>query len=1034
MNNSDDKKTAKITSLTAANNDRKSRTSGPMTKLKQKTKSGGEKYATMSSTTIKTTTISMVSDDDEEESYETRVQRKNVTNSGNNCVKTIANNVCSTTTAQTIITNGGHKFADNNVDNNGIVNDQQVDDPMNTDDDTIDEAFANGNGTHLLPTITKVADINDNNDTNSMSMDTNGWPSEDNMTDNDPNTNLILNGSTGDQLTPIDDNNYENEGKENEDKVMDEEVEEQEDNNNKNIVDVSTKIRTDFTEVEDKIVVYLYTKVHKRRIIDIKYFKDVLQVRYKGQEFDPMDITNDTDDNVVYKWRKTLHGQIEPELCHHKETKATIEITVIKKDKKFKWNALERTVSLPFGQSNVNQYRPVSSSSSSSSSNKNYTINKVDDNTSSTVMRPKLFGFTGLKNFGNTCFMNSVVQCLSNTDPFRDYFTSGVYIDDINTTNPLGSGGVLCKTFAEVMRQLWTGTEMSIAPYRLKDRMGEKCATFSTYMQQDAQEFCAYLLDVLHEDLNKRRERPKVPKDDDNNANEEDEVDDQILADESWHRFGLRNDSIVTQLFYGQYKSKLVCPTCSKISVTFDPFVYLSLPLPKPKVEYEVYFYRRDSNGMATSKPVKYTILLAKDSLVQTLLDEISQFTGVKPSSLRCLQSHPDGSLERFLQPMWPLKKPETGRTLLVFELMAATEPNESVCEFFVVQRIQMPLSKPDTCSYCDKTDSWGDNEDLDLQWCEKCYRVVYCSKDCQTSHWAKHSVFCVPKPLTIAQPFVITVPKSQLTYRNLVSIIYSYARHSVELNEPLNLNEFPIPSPFELRVYRDLAKGDKEELIVPASHTDNDNAFDNVLNIENYYWIAMDWKNSPNFGDNWLQVNPLAGINCIVDMSHRILHNNEDIKLEDCLELHTKPEVLTSDNPWYCPKCKEDKQAIKQITLWRLPQILIIQLKRFSFRNIMWREKLDSMVSYPIRGLDMSKYYVRTGNVADCNPIYDLYAVINHYGGLFGGHYTADSRTSNGHMNLGWRSFNDSHVEAIDENSLVTRNAYMLFYKLREN
>ncbi|XP_054153670.1 putative uncharacterized protein DDB_G0278921 [Oppia nitens] len=303
-------------------------------------------------------TISMISDDEEEESYETRVQRKNVTNSGNNCVKTIANNVCSTTTAHTIITNGEHKFADKNVDNNGIVSDKQINDPLNTDDNTVDEAFANGNGTHLLANITKVADINDNNDTNSMSMDTNGWPSDDNMTDNDPNTNLILNGSTGDQLTPIDDNNYENEGKENEEKVMDEEVEEQENNNN-NIVDVSTKIRTDFTEVEDKIVVYLYTKVHKRRIIDIKYFNDALQVRYKGQEFDPMDITNDTDDNVIYKWRKILHGQIEPDLCHHKETKERIEITVIKKDKKFKWNAFERTVNFPFSQTNVNQYSPV---------------------------------------------------------------------------------------------------------------------------------------------------------------------------------------------------------------------------------------------------------------------------------------------------------------------------------------------------------------------------------------------------------------------------------------------------------------------------------------------------------------------------------------------------------------------------------------------------------------------------------------------------------------------------------------------------
>ena len=107
-----------------------------------------------------------------------------------------------------------------------------------------------------------------------------------------------------------------------------------------------------------------------------------------------------------------------------------------------------------------------------------------------------------------------------------------------------------------------------------------------------------------------------------------------------------------------------------------------------------------------------------------------------------------------------------------------------------------------------------------------------------------------------------------------------------------------------------------------------------------------------------------------------------------------------------YCPKCKESREAIKQITLWRLPHFLVIQLKRFSFRNILWREKIDSMVRYPIEGLDMSRYYVRTDNNPDFHPIYDLYAVVNHFGGLFGGHYTAFAKTSNGYKNIGLSSF----------------------------
>ena len=143
---------------------------------------------------------------------------------------------------------------------------------------------------------------------------------------------------------------------------------------------------------------------------------------------------------------------------------------------------------------------------------------------------------------------------------------------DVNRTNPFGSGGVIAQTFAEVLHQLWAGTDRSIAPLKLKERMGEKSATFSSYLQQDAQEFCTYLLDALHEDLNRIRERPVIKEDNDDETNES--IDDQILADESWHRYGLLNNSIVTQLFYGQYKSRLVCPVCGKVNQNIILFAF----------------------------------------------------------------------------------------------------------------------------------------------------------------------------------------------------------------------------------------------------------------------------------------------------------------------------------------------------------------------------------------------------------------------------------------------------------------------------
>lgn len=57
----------------------------------------------------------------------------------------------------------------------------------------------------------------------------------------------------------------------------------------------------------------------------------------------------------------------------------------------------------------------------------------------------------------------------------------------------------------------------------------------------------------------------------------------------------MRNDSIIVDIFHGLFKSTLVCPECAKVSVTFDPFCYLTLPLPMKKDRtMELFLVRSD--------------------------------------------------------------------------------------------------------------------------------------------------------------------------------------------------------------------------------------------------------------------------------------------------------------------------------------------------------------------------------------------------------------------------------------------------------
>lgn len=57
----------------------------------------------------------------------------------------------------------------------------------------------------------------------------------------------------------------------------------------------------------------------------------------------------------------------------------------------------------------------------------------------------------------------------------------------------------------------------------------------------------------------------------------------QEIAEETWMKYLLRNQSVIVREFQGQLKSTLVCPACKGISKIFDPFMFLSLPLPIKK-------------------------------------------------------------------------------------------------------------------------------------------------------------------------------------------------------------------------------------------------------------------------------------------------------------------------------------------------------------------------------------------------------------------------------------------------------------------
>uniref|UniRef100_A0A8D3DWT7 Ubiquitin carboxyl-terminal hydrolase n=1 Tax=Scophthalmus maximus TaxID=52904 RepID=A0A8D3DWT7_SCOMX len=655
-------------------------------------------------------------------------------------------------------------------------------------------------------------------------------------------------------------------------------------------------------------------------------------------------------------------------------------------------------------------------------------------------------GVCGLTNLGNTCFMNSALQCLSNTPPLTEYFLLSSYLEELNFTNPLGMKGEIAEAYADVIKQMWSGRHYSVVPRVFKTKVGHFASQFLGYQQHDSQELLSFLLDGLHEDLNRVKNKEYIE------LRDADGRPDQEVAEEAWRNHRRRNDSVIVDTFHGLFKSTLICPECHKVSVTFDPFCYLSVPLPVSKERVmEVFFVSLDPYA----KPVQHRVVVPKAGKVSDLCSALSEMTNVPPTqmvvadvfnhrfykiynadeSLSCILDRDD----IFFQTAQDITTTNRIEVLLALYLRERSHYRDygSGSSSYGTSLFGHPLLLGVPRSSCSVEALY----DLFLQRLARYVRRPDPSEELEEEEEDDEDELYKTQTNGISDGIVIMI------IIMMIIIIHRTANTGATSETPAE----PTPQPCET-AEEEKEEDKQEEACSPSPPAAEQPAKRRACRKKRKSLFTIQAVNSNGMtergtGEGGSAVSfgsqPYVAIDWDPDMKKRFYNENEaekyvkhgsmevpqqqtTVELRECIDLFTTVETLEEENPWYCPVCKKHQLATKKLDLWSLPEVLIIHLKRFSYTKFT-REKLDSIVDFPLRDLDFSGCLLRR-NLSNGEPPsrYDLIAVSNHYGGLRDGHYTSYAKNKD---NGQWYYFDDSKVTYAREDQIVTNAAYVLFY-----
>lgn len=605
-----------------------------------------------------------------------------------------------------------------------------------------------------------------------------------------------------------------------------------------------------------------------------------------------------------------------------------------------------------------------------------------DDETSSYIdvseEDTEVLGTSGLINQGNTCYMNSIIQCLSNCEPFRNLIigkdlvptlidsNSNIFIEKSKLESNLSF------QLRKIFINIWNSSFYSFRPISFRKLFGKKIDQFQNSNQQDSQEALLCILDSINDELamdvqinpvNKNMIYDclvNLHKDEDTNQQQILQIIKSNLSD--YLNYKSINDYIrshrkyspINSIFEGRTVSQLICSETQGIKTNFESFFYFTLALPQDKYEDVT-----DSETSSTSKSSNKSKASTSSKKSGSESDYWCKLCKKDLQSSKCYDEHNLGRKHKNKEK---------------FHMQV----NSSITSDDIYE-----YQSDDHCN--DNTTRNSDNEQ---------------DKSDNDSE------------------------KSSLSNDSQKDENNSSHTSSKEYNEEED-DDDDIGYEYEYSDDDDENENENED----SDNNDSNNEDEDSDNKDEDSDSDSDSDTITSSYNNFGGINLFQKYNFAV--KKKVL---KKFTLYDLLNNHIIPEKLENDNKWFSPYANKLVDAEKCNLIWESPKILIILLKRFEY-TYTGASKLNNIIDFPFEDLDITPY-LHPNHMSKYTK-YDLFAINNHtnfsnfgFNGISFGHYYSYCKN---YTNNKWYNYDDANVTEMDEKDLITKHAYMLFYKARE-